>query len=195
ALDSRALRSAMEAAFGGSDAEGVWVWKDAYEALEAAQVLFLSKFGRRDARPGGFLRGDARHAHATGRAAAVADAPVRGIPAPPAVLDSDHARLRRCRGGCMDVGRPRSRTLRRDGPLGDLRRARQGAARPERDRRDTRRAARPPVSRRRGQPAQRRADPRPPRSGDPPKRVSDEPALLGLAACRGALCRSRGPAW
>jgi P-loop containing NTP hydrolase pore-1/C-terminal domain on Strawberry notch homologue len=45
ALDSRALRSAMEAAFAGSDAEGVWVWKDAYEALEAAQVLFLRKFG------------------------------------------------------------------------------------------------------------------------------------------------------
>ena len=45
ALDSRALRSAMEAGFGGSDAEGSWVWKDAYEALEAAQVLFLRKFG------------------------------------------------------------------------------------------------------------------------------------------------------
>jgi hypothetical protein len=30
ALDSRALRSAMEAAFGGSDAAGAWVWKDAY---------------------------------------------------------------------------------------------------------------------------------------------------------------------
>src|SRR6516164_1179130 len=45
AADSRALRSAMEAAFGGSDAEGAWVWKDAYEALEAAQVMFLRKFG------------------------------------------------------------------------------------------------------------------------------------------------------
>ena len=45
ALDSRALRSAMEAAFGGTDAEGAWVWKDACEALEAAQVLFLRKFG------------------------------------------------------------------------------------------------------------------------------------------------------
>jgi hypothetical protein len=45
AVDSRALRSAMEAAFGASDAEGAWVWKDAYEALEAAQVLFLPKFG------------------------------------------------------------------------------------------------------------------------------------------------------
>src|SRR6202040_3342783 len=45
ALDSRALRSAMEAAFAASDAEGAWVWKDAYEALEAAQVLFLRKYG------------------------------------------------------------------------------------------------------------------------------------------------------
>ena len=45
ALDTRALRSAMEAAFGGTDAAGAWVWKDAYEALEAAQVLFLRKFG------------------------------------------------------------------------------------------------------------------------------------------------------
>ena len=35
----------MEAAFGSTDAEGAWVWKDAYEALEAAQVLFLRKFG------------------------------------------------------------------------------------------------------------------------------------------------------
>src|ERR1700751_6282954 len=45
ALDSRALRSAMETAFCGTDAEGAWVWKDAYEALEAAQGLFLRKFG------------------------------------------------------------------------------------------------------------------------------------------------------
>ena len=44
-LGSRAFRAATEAAFGGTDAEGVWVWKDAYEALEAAQVLFLRKFG------------------------------------------------------------------------------------------------------------------------------------------------------
>ena len=45
ALDSRALRSAMETAFAASDTDGAWVWKDAYEALEAAQVLFLRKFG------------------------------------------------------------------------------------------------------------------------------------------------------
>ncbi|MBV8890643.1 MAG: class I SAM-dependent methyltransferase [Acidobacteria bacterium] len=45
AIDSRALRSAMETAFCGSDADGAWVWKDAYEAMEAAQVMFLRKFG------------------------------------------------------------------------------------------------------------------------------------------------------
>ena len=45
AVDSRALRSAMESAFGATDAEGAWVWKEAYDALEAAQVMFLRKFG------------------------------------------------------------------------------------------------------------------------------------------------------
>ncbi|HUZ11488.1 MAG TPA: strawberry notch family protein, partial [Caulobacteraceae bacterium] len=39
------LRAAMEAAFGASDAAGTWVWKDAYEACEAAQVLFLRRHG------------------------------------------------------------------------------------------------------------------------------------------------------
>jgi predicted RNA methylase len=46
AVDPQALRTAMTAAFGGSDAEGVWDWKTAYDACEAAQVLFLRKFGR-----------------------------------------------------------------------------------------------------------------------------------------------------
>ena len=35
----------MSAAFGGSDAEGAWNWKTAYDACEAAQILFLRKFG------------------------------------------------------------------------------------------------------------------------------------------------------
>ncbi|HTO78949.1 MAG TPA: strawberry notch family protein, partial [Methylocystis sp.] len=39
------LRAAMESAFGASDAEGAWRWKHAYEAAEAAQVLFLRRFG------------------------------------------------------------------------------------------------------------------------------------------------------
>ena len=39
------LRAAMESAFGGSDAQGAWDWKMAYDACEAATVLFLRKFG------------------------------------------------------------------------------------------------------------------------------------------------------
>ena len=35
----------METAFGGSDAAGAWDWKTAYEACEAATILFLRKFG------------------------------------------------------------------------------------------------------------------------------------------------------
>ncbi len=39
------LRTAMISAFGGSDSEGAWDWKTAYDACEAAQILFLRKFG------------------------------------------------------------------------------------------------------------------------------------------------------
>lgn len=45
AIDARALRNAMETAFGGSDADGAWNWKTAYDACEAAQILFLRKYG------------------------------------------------------------------------------------------------------------------------------------------------------
>ena len=46
ALDARTLREVMTAAFEGSDAEGAWAWKDAYEAAEAAVVLFVQRYGR-----------------------------------------------------------------------------------------------------------------------------------------------------
>ena len=45
-IDHKCLRSAMEQVFGGSDAEGLWTWKDAYDATEGALVLFLHKYGR-----------------------------------------------------------------------------------------------------------------------------------------------------
>ena len=54
-LTAGVLRDAMTAAFGGSDADGAWVWKDAYDAAEAAVVLFVKRFGtamRREAGPG-----------------------------------------------------------------------------------------------------------------------------------------------
>ena len=45
-LDATTLRDAMTEAFCASDAEGGWVWKDAYEAAEAAAVLFMQRYGR-----------------------------------------------------------------------------------------------------------------------------------------------------
>ncbi len=44
-VDAAVLRSAMETAFGRSDATGAWDWKLAYEACEVATVLFLRKYG------------------------------------------------------------------------------------------------------------------------------------------------------
>ncbi|MGY0794088.1 hypothetical protein ACW7BJ_32440 [Azospirillum argentinense] len=59
AVDAGTLRAAMTAAFGGSDAEGAWSWKLAYDDGEAAQVLFLRRFGpamqARAASPAAFL--------------------------------------------------------------------------------------------------------------------------------------------
>ena len=45
-VDTAALRSVMETAFGASDANGAWDWKLAYEACEVATVLFLRKYGK-----------------------------------------------------------------------------------------------------------------------------------------------------
>ena len=62
-LDARTLRLTMEEAFGASDADGAWVWKDAYEAAETATVLFLTKYGptlRKECRaPDGRLKASA----------------------------------------------------------------------------------------------------------------------------------------
>jgi hypothetical protein len=43
ALDRGLVASTMTLAFGGSDAEGAWIWRDAYEATEAALVLQLRR--------------------------------------------------------------------------------------------------------------------------------------------------------
>ena len=45
-LDAATLRDSMTRAFGATDAEGAWLWKDAYEAAEAAAVLFVQRYGR-----------------------------------------------------------------------------------------------------------------------------------------------------
>ena len=59
ALDAKTLREAMSAAFGASDTQGAWVWKDAYEAAEAAMVLFIQCYGRLMRREGGAGPGSA----------------------------------------------------------------------------------------------------------------------------------------
>ncbi|WP_434721282.1 strawberry notch-like NTP hydrolase domain-containing protein [Mesorhizobium sp. RIZ17] len=51
-IDAAVLRAAMEAEFGTSDASGAWDWKTAYDACEAATVLFLRKFGKQLLRKG-----------------------------------------------------------------------------------------------------------------------------------------------
>ena len=45
ALTAPMLRFAMEDAFGASDTDGAWIWKDAYEAAEIAQIMILHHFG------------------------------------------------------------------------------------------------------------------------------------------------------
>ena len=44
-IDAPILLAVMRQAFGGSDTEGAWDWKTAYDVCEAASVLFLRKFG------------------------------------------------------------------------------------------------------------------------------------------------------
>lgn len=45
-IDAATLRAAMSQAFGGTDAEGAWDWKSAYDACEAAEILFLRRYGQ-----------------------------------------------------------------------------------------------------------------------------------------------------
>jgi predicted RNA methylase len=49
-VDSTFMRSAMTEAFGGTDAEGAWCWKSAYDAGEASLVMFLQRYGKALAR-------------------------------------------------------------------------------------------------------------------------------------------------
>lgn len=42
-LDRRLVANTMTMAFGGSDADAAWIWRDAYDAVEAALVLQLRR--------------------------------------------------------------------------------------------------------------------------------------------------------
>ena len=194
ALDSRALRSAMEAAFGASDAEGAWVWKDAYEALEAAQVLFLRKFGAamraRAGSPAAMLDMLTRLAErlpsqtrrseeserfqqfstpitlgfVAAEAAALTPADLVLEPSAGTGLLAIFAELAKARLALNEIADTRA------GLLGRLFRDAS------------------PVTRHNAEQIHDRLDP-----AIRPERRADEPALLGLAACRGALRRGRDP--
>ncbi len=45
AIDAHLLRAVLTPACGGSDSEGAWHWKAAYDVCEVAQLLFLRRFG------------------------------------------------------------------------------------------------------------------------------------------------------
>jgi len=49
-LNRKLVSSVMTTAFGGSDAEGLWSWRDAYEAIEAATVLQIRRLAPQIAR-------------------------------------------------------------------------------------------------------------------------------------------------
>ena len=44
-LSATVLRTALTEAFGATDADGAWAWRDAYDASEAAVVLFVRRYG------------------------------------------------------------------------------------------------------------------------------------------------------
>ncbi|MBN9319763.1 MAG: class I SAM-dependent methyltransferase, partial [Caulobacterales bacterium] len=50
ALDRRLVAAVMTTSFGASDAEGAWLWRDAYDAIEAALVLQLRRLSPQIAR-------------------------------------------------------------------------------------------------------------------------------------------------
>ena len=122
AVDAPALRAAMGNAFGGSDAEGAWVWKTAYDACEAATVLFLRKFGPGHARPRRSPAAMLAMLAKVAALAALAYAPLRREPNASAILDADRARLRRCHRRRDHARRSRAGAFRRHRPAGDFRR-------------------------------------------------------------------------
>ena len=153
-LHASTIRDAMTRAFGAGDAAGGWLWKDAYEAAEAAVVLFLLRYGRAMRRRAG--RGSDGPRNMLAMLAALAalepshtrrsedQVRLQQFSTPPAagLCGAQGGRRPSRRRGARTVRRHRD--ARRHGPL----RARQplrGRAPPQRDRGAPRRVALPPV--------------------------------------------------
>ncbi len=190
-VDAPTLRAAMEPAFGGSDADGAWDWKTAYDACEAATVLFLRKFGpairARAASPAAMLpmlakiagllpthtrrseESQALQQFSTPIALGLAASTAAAITPADLVLE------------------PSAGT----GLLAILAELAGGVARAQRTGRDPRRAPRSPLSRHRRHPLRRGADRRSSRRRHRAERRADEPALLGDGPCRSPHGRRR----
>ena len=129
-LDAGTLRDAMTRAFGATDAEGAWLWKDAYEAAEAAVVLFVQRYGRAMRKQtGAGPDGPLPHVGNAGRrrrARAVAHEALRGADPPAAVLDAAAAGLCRAPRRRHPAGRYRAGAERRHRHAGGDSRMRDG---------------------------------------------------------------------
>ena len=139
-IDATALRAAMEAAFGGSDADGAWDWKTAYDACEAATVLFLRKFGPAMRARAGVA---GRHARRCWRRSPACSRPTRAAPRRARRFSNSR---RRSRSASPPAPPPRSRPpivvlepSAGTGLLAILAELAGALARPERTRRDPRR--------------------------------------------------------
>ena len=190
-VDAAMLRAAMETAFGASDADGAWDWKTAYDACEAATVLFLRKFGP------------------AMRAQAASPAAMLPMLAKIAGLLPTHTRRSEESQALQQfstpiAARPRGERRRRDhagrlvlepsagtGLLAILAETRRRLARSQRTGRNARRASRPSLSRHRRHPLRRRADRRSSRRRHRAERRADEPAVLGDRECRSPHGRRR----
>ena len=121
-LDKNALRDAMTRAFGATDAEGAWLWKDAYEAAEAAVVLFLKRYGRAMRhRAGAGPEGPAAMLAMLQKLSGLEPSHTKRSEdpgAPAAVLDPARPRLRRAQGRRYPARRRRDGAERRDRDAG-----------------------------------------------------------------------------
>ena len=178
-VDAAILRAAMEAAFGASDASGAWDWKTAYDACEAATVLFLRKYGKALFRKADSPASPAFRLDQDRRPSPDPHPPLRRERGLPAILHADPARPRRPDRRRHRARGPRAGAFGRNRPPRHPGRDRRRRARAERAGRDPVGAAHLPLSGRSRHALRRRPDRRSPRSGRRPERRADEPAVLG----------------
>ena len=190
-VDGAVLREAMEQSFGGSDADGAWDWKTAYEASEAATVLFLRKIAPA-------LRSRAPSPRAElpifmKIAALLPSHTRRSVESEALQQFSTPIEL----GFAASVAASADLSRSRPGAIGGYRasrhprRARWRIALTQRIRRDPGRPPRSSLSGRPRQPFRRCADRRSPGGCDRPDGRADEPALLSARPCRSRHARRR----